>query len=188
MADLTEEIKRVIDKAYLDGIQNWGDPDVIRRHVVPEFVMLMLVDSEIQSLPIETWIENIQRQKAAHPDGPPHPATVRYLEVDVTGNAAMVKLELYRLGRKQFTDSLALYRFEEGWRIVGKHSTVTERCRRAAHPAPLPGAAPKPAPRCQAPGQSTIPCTPQSTSRTLRAQPSVPIGPPPVAKTRHTPA
>jgi hypothetical protein len=115
-----EEIKRVIDKAYIDGIQNWGDPDVIRRHVVPEFVMLMLVDNQIQSLPIETWIENIQQQKAAHPDGPPHPATVRYLEVDVTGTAAMVKLELYRQGRKQFTDYLALYRFEEGWRIVGK--------------------------------------------------------------------
>jgi hypothetical protein len=115
-----EEIKRVIDQAYIDGIQNWGDPDVIRNYVVPEFVMLMLVDNQIQSLPIETWIENIQRQKAAHPEGPPHPATVRYLEVDVTGNAAMVKLELYRQGRRQFTDYLALYRFEAGWRIVGK--------------------------------------------------------------------
>jgi hypothetical protein len=93
---------------------------VIWRHVVPEFVMLMLVDNQIQSLPIETWIENIQRQKAAHPDGPPHPATVRYLEIDVTGNAAMVKLELYRQGRREFTDYLALYRFEEGWKIVGK--------------------------------------------------------------------
>lgn len=115
-----EAIRQVIDKAYINGIQNWGDPEVIRRHVVPEFVMLMLVDNQIQSLPIENWIENIERQKAAHPDGPPHPATVRYLDIDVTGNAAMVKLELYRQGRKQFTDYLALYRFEEGWKIVGK--------------------------------------------------------------------
>jgi hypothetical protein len=115
-----EEIKRVIDKAYIDGIQNWGDPAVIRQYIVPEFVMLMLVDNRIQSLPIETWIENIQRQKASHPEGPPHPATVRYLDVDVTGTAAMVKLELFRQGRRQFTDYLALYKFTEGWRIVGK--------------------------------------------------------------------
>ncbi len=115
-----EEIRRVIDKAYIDGIQNWGDPDVIRQYVVPEFVMLMLVDNEIQKLPIETWISNIENQKAAHPDGPPHPATVKYLDIDVVGTAAMVKLELYRQGQRQFTDYLALYKFEEGWKIVGK--------------------------------------------------------------------
>jgi hypothetical protein len=115
-----EEIKRVIDKAYIDGIQNWGDPDVIRQYFVPEFVMLMLVDNEIRKMPIGTWISNMQRQKQANPDGPPFPATVKYLDVDVAGTAAMVKLELYRQGRREFTDYLALYKFEEGWKIVGK--------------------------------------------------------------------
>jgi len=115
-----EEIKRVIDKAYIDGIQNWGDPELIRQYFVPEFVMLMLVDNEIQKLPIETWIARMESQKEADPDGPPHPASVRYLDVDVAGSAAMVKLELYRQGQRQFTDYLALYKFEEGWKIVGK--------------------------------------------------------------------
>ncbi len=115
-----EEIRRVIDKAYIDGIQNWGDPDVIRQHFVPEFVMLMLVDNQIQEMPIEAWIARNEKQKAEHPDGPPYPATVKYLDIDVVGTAAMVKLELYRQGQRQFTDYLALYRFEEGWKIVGK--------------------------------------------------------------------
>jgi hypothetical protein len=115
-----EEIKRVIDIAYIDGIQNWGDPVVIRQYVVPEFVMLMQADNEITKLPIETWISNMMKQKAAQPDGPPHPASVKYLDIDVTGTAAMVKLELFRQGRRQFTDYLALYKFEEGWKIVGK--------------------------------------------------------------------
>lgn len=115
-----EEIKRVINTAYIDGIQNWGDPDVIRQYVVPEFVMLMLVDNEIQKRPIENWISIIQKQKEENPDGPPHPASVKYLDVDITGTAALVKLELYREGRRQFTDYLALYKFEEGWKIVGK--------------------------------------------------------------------
>ena len=115
-----EEIRRVIDKAYIDGIQNWGDPDVIRQHFVPEFVMLMLVDNEIRKMPIETWIARMESQKEADPDGPPHPASVKYLDFDVVGTAAMVKLELYRQGQREFTDYLALYKFEEGWKIVGK--------------------------------------------------------------------
>ncbi len=115
-----EQIKRVINEAYIDGIQNWGDPEVIRQGFVPEFVMLMLVDNEIRELPLETWIENGQKQREANPEGPPHPARVKYLDIDVTGTAAIVKLELYRQGQKQFTDYLALYRFAEGWKIAGK--------------------------------------------------------------------
>ena len=115
-----EDIIRVIEKAYIDGLQNWGEPEVIRQYIVPEFVMLRLAGNEIQKLPIETWISNIEKQKAAYPDGPPYPATAKYLDIDVTGTAAMVKFELHRQGRKQFTDYLALYKFEEGWKIVGK--------------------------------------------------------------------
>ena len=115
-----EDIKRVIEKAYIDGLQNWGEPEVIRQYIVPEFVMLRLAGNEIQKLPIETWLSNIEKQKAAYPDGPPYPATAKYLDIDVTGTAAMVKFELYRQDRRQFTDYVALYKFEEGWKIVGK--------------------------------------------------------------------
>ncbi len=119
-ASETGEIKKVIEKAYIDGLQNWGDTDVIRQYVVPEFVMLRLAGNEIQKLPIETWISNIEKQKAAYPGGPPYPATAKYLDIDVVGTAAMVKFELHRQGQRQFTDYVALYKFEDGWKIVGK--------------------------------------------------------------------
>lgn len=40
--------------------------------------------------------------------------------IDITGNAAIAKVELYQEGNKIFTDYLSLYKFKEGWRIVSK--------------------------------------------------------------------
>lgn len=40
--------------------------------------------------------------------------------IEVVGNAAVAKVELYREDKKIFTDFLSLYKFEEGWRIVSK--------------------------------------------------------------------
>jgi len=46
--------------------------------------------------------------------------TVNYVNIDVTGTAAVAKIELLREGKLIFTDYLMLYKFEEGWKIVGK--------------------------------------------------------------------
>jgi hypothetical protein len=40
--------------------------------------------------------------------------------VDIEGSAAVVRVEIWRDGAHTFTDYLSLYRFPDGWRIVGK--------------------------------------------------------------------
>ncbi len=40
--------------------------------------------------------------------------------MDVTGSAAAVELELAQNGKRIFTDYLSLYKFPDGWKIVGK--------------------------------------------------------------------
>ena len=40
--------------------------------------------------------------------------------VDVSGDAAVARVELHRDGKHTFTDYLSLYRTGGGWRIVGK--------------------------------------------------------------------
>jgi hypothetical protein len=81
--------------------------------------MLRLIDNEIKPLPIEDWIAGIERNRAEKPGTPP--LTVgKFVNVSVSGNAANVILELYRDDKKIFTDNLLLYKFNEGWRIVGK--------------------------------------------------------------------
>ena len=43
-----------------------------------------------------------------------------FLQIDITGNAAMAKINLKKNDVLIFTDYLLLYKFEEGWRIVSK--------------------------------------------------------------------
>ena len=44
----------------------------------------------------------------------------QFAQVDVTGSAAVVRLDLNRDGKHAFTDYLSLYKLPEGWRIVAK--------------------------------------------------------------------
>jgi hypothetical protein len=114
-----DAIKAVITSAYVEGIQNRGTADEIRKGFHPSFNMLRLTDNEIKPLPIEEWIVNLEKAKKDNPT-PPARAEAKFLNIDVTGNAAVVKLELYRAGKKTFTDYLVLYKFTEGWKIVSK--------------------------------------------------------------------
>jgi hypothetical protein len=112
-------VKQVVASAYIEGIQNRGNIEDIRKGFHPSFNMLRMMDNEIKPLAIEEWIANLEKAKkentaqAARTEG-------KFVNVDITGTNAVVKLELYRENKKIFTDYLVLYKFTEGWRIVSK--------------------------------------------------------------------
>jgi Putative lumazine-binding len=113
-----EAVKQVVTSAYIEGIQNRGDVAAIRKGFHPSFNMLRLTDNNIAPLPIEEWITNLEKSKSQNT--PFAKTTGKFINVDITGNAAVVKLELYREEKKVFTDYIVLYKFTEGWRIVSK--------------------------------------------------------------------
>lgn len=115
-----EAVKQVVQSAYIDGIQNRGSVDDIRKGFHPSFTMLRLMDNQIKPLAIEEWITNIEKAKKDNPNPPTSKTEGKFINVDVTGTNAVVKLELYRENKKVFTDYLVLYKFTEGWRIVSK--------------------------------------------------------------------
>jgi hypothetical protein len=117
----TEEqaVQQVIQTAYIDGIQNRGNVEQIRKGFHPSFTMLRLMENQVKPLPIEEWITNLEKAKKEN-TAPLTKTEGKFINVDVTGNAAIVKLELYRENKKVFTDYLVLYKFTEGWRIVSK--------------------------------------------------------------------
>ena len=51
---------------------------------------------------------------------PPPEVGHEFTLVDVAGDAAVARVEIHRDGSHTFTDYLSLYRFPEGWRIIGK--------------------------------------------------------------------
>jgi hypothetical protein len=111
-------IKVLIQSAYVDGLQNLGDLEKTKAGFHPDFVLLGLRDGTLTRLPIAEWIASAEKRKA---DGVKPPLTVcRFLAVDVTGSAASVKLELHQNDKRIFTDYLSLYKFPDGWQIVGK--------------------------------------------------------------------
>lgn len=112
-------MQQVVQSAYIDGIQNRGSVDDIRKGFHPSFTMLRLMENQIKPLPIEEWITNLEKAKKESTTAPVK-TEGKFINVDVTCNAAVVKLELYRQNKKVFTDYLVLYKFTEGWRIVSK--------------------------------------------------------------------
>ncbi len=88
----------------------------------PGFELLGIKDNELTKWPIYSWIEYHQKKLKENPDPPKEDqvVTCKFPLIDVTGNAAMVKIELYKGGNMIFTDYLSLYKFEEGWEIVSK--------------------------------------------------------------------
>jgi len=112
----------VVQSAYVDGIHNFRDPEAIRAGFHPDFEMLILREGRLEKLPIAKWIEAIEARNAKEP--PPtdgvRTSEASYPLVEVTGSAAVCKVELVRGGKLVFTDYLSLYKFPEGWKIVGK--------------------------------------------------------------------
>ncbi|MFO7732226.1 MAG: nuclear transport factor 2 family protein [Candidatus Aminicenantes bacterium] len=111
-------IKALVQTAYVDGLINLGDLDKTRAGFHPEFVLLGVQDGKLTRLPIADWIAGTEKRKAQGQASPQ--MTCRILQVDMTGNAAVVKLEVHRGDTHVFTDYLSLYKFPDGWQIVGK--------------------------------------------------------------------
>ena len=113
-----DAIKALIQSAYVDGLQNLGDLGKTRAGFHPDFVLLGLRDGKLTRLPIAEWMASAEKRKA---EGVKPPLTVcKFVTIDVTGSAASVKLELHQNDKRIFTDYLSLYKFPDGWRIVGK--------------------------------------------------------------------
>ncbi|MEA3477898.1 MAG: nuclear transport factor 2 family protein [Bacteroidota bacterium] len=117
-----ETIKKVIQTAYIDGLQNKGDLDLTREGFHPGFNLLGLKNNMLDKFPIYSWIEYAEMKKAKDPNPPTEEekVTCTYPMIDISGTAAIVKLQFFKGGKHIYTDYLALYKFNEGWKIVNK--------------------------------------------------------------------
>jgi len=115
-----ESIRRVIEKAYIQGIHGNQDEQLVRSGFHEDFAMLVLRDDAIDKVTVDEWLARVEVMKLENPEM--WAAETRYSVdlVDVSGYAAVAKLQVFK-GEVHFsTDFMLLYRFEEGWRIVSK--------------------------------------------------------------------
>ncbi len=114
-----EAVKSVVKSAYVDGVHAKPSASAMRAGFHPSFRMLVLKDGAVSGVTLDEWAGRIEKGAAAR-TGPVPEIRHEFTTVDVTGNAAVVRLELHRDGRHTFTDYLSLYRFPDGWKIVSK--------------------------------------------------------------------
>lgn len=117
------EIKKTILSAYVDGLQNEGDIEKINKGFHPDFELLGIgKDNEMWKLSIKDWKEKVIKQKkeSKYPKKDEDKVSVKFLFVDVTGNAAVAKFEFYIGDKLTYVDYQSLYKFKDGWKIVSK--------------------------------------------------------------------
>ena len=119
-ADDASDVKAVIQSAYVDGVHVKLDPVKMRKGFHPDFRMLVLKDGKMTAVALEEWIERMETGAKKNPDAPRPAIKAEFPMVDVTGNAAVARVEIFRDGKHTFTDYLSLYKFPDGWLIVGK--------------------------------------------------------------------
>lgn len=118
-----EAVKKVVQSAYVEGLQNEGDAAKIDAGFHPGFNLVGIAKGDnIWKLPIYTWRANALNdvKSGKKPKTGEDLVTVNFLNVDVTGTAAVVKLEFLVGGVKTYVDYISLYKFESGWKIVNK--------------------------------------------------------------------
>ncbi len=117
-----QEVKEVIISAYVNGIHNSGPIEDIEAGFHKDFIMHAFADNGINEVSIQDWVANIKKGRSK-PDYDPNArpkSTAEFTNISVNGNSAIAELNLIRNNKKIFTDYLALYKFEEGWKIVSK--------------------------------------------------------------------
>ncbi len=116
-----EAVQQVIQSAYVDGIHNRAGIEKIREGFHPGFEMLGKRNDMLTKFPIYSWIESIEQAITSEETTAEKPTiTAKFPLIDISGDAAMAKVELYRNEQHLFTDYLLLYKFEKGWKIVSK--------------------------------------------------------------------
>lgn len=118
-----ELVRSVIQTAYVEGLQNEGDTVKINQGFHPGFELLIPEDNGgLKKYTLAEWKGKIKANLASGkmPRQGDDKISVKFLQVDVTGNAAMAKFEFYVGSKLTFVDYQFLYKYSDGWKIVSK--------------------------------------------------------------------
>ena len=120
VADDASDVKAVIQSAYVEGVHVKLDAAKMRKGFHPDFRMLVLKDGKMSAVTLEEWISRMELREKENPSAARPAIKAEFPMVNVTGNAAVARVEISRDGKHTFTDYLSLYKFADGWLIVSK--------------------------------------------------------------------
>jgi ketosteroid isomerase-like protein len=110
-------IIEVVDRSYVQGVHLDADAEKMRSGMHESFVMFVRTEDGMSQVTRDAWIARLKPRSASDPR-PDVKANIVVL--DHVGDSAVVKVDLFRGGKQVFTDYISLYRFKDGWKLVGK--------------------------------------------------------------------
>ncbi len=120
--DDIDAIKKVIQTAYVEGLQNEGDAAKIDKGFHPNFDLLIPSQDLLRKYPIKDWKKDVLKRKkdGKLPASDDKKVSVTFDFVDVEGTAAVAKIKFF-VGKEQiYVDYISLYRFGSEWKLVSK--------------------------------------------------------------------
>jgi hypothetical protein len=115
-ADDSAEIRDLLVNSYVNGIYVNRDEHAVRNGFHPDFVLHVLDDEHLIQAPLDMWLARLELDGTKNST----PYDYEFKSIDVTGNSATVKMEIYEDAVQIYTDYFGLYKFANGWKIVNK--------------------------------------------------------------------
>lgn len=116
-------IRQVLQEAYADGVFNQGNLAAVEKGFAASFTMFSLTaDDSLKTISKSDWLERVKRNQEMGYYPVPEEKAVRleFLNIDVEGKCAMVKLNFYQGQKLGYVDFIGLYQFSDGWKMVSK--------------------------------------------------------------------
>lgn len=118
-------IKETLDKCFINGALNKMNTIDMKKGFHPDFAILIADKDNLYKLPLDTWIDVIEKYKSSPQkmnSGARTNINHKYELIDITENAAIVKVQLSRDKALITTDYISLLKFEKTWKAVAKIS------------------------------------------------------------------
>lgn len=116
-----EKIIQLLDEKYINGVANQMNTEKMLELFHPDFAIFSSNDKELVKFPLMAWKNVVDDYKADNKGKPGlRDLTHKIDYMDIAGNAAMVKVLLYRNGELLATDYISLLNIENEWKVVSK--------------------------------------------------------------------
>ena len=121
------EVEEVVLKSYIHGAFNELNYEDMQAGFHEDFAIFSADGETLKRYEIEDWVAGVKKRKAKADFSPEaNKWDHKFPNIDITGNSAVVKVELFKEGEHIYTDYLSLLKFDSGGKIVAKVYTKHE--------------------------------------------------------------
>jgi len=111
-----QNVQQVVIDSYVNGIFLKGDYKLVKKGWHSDCDIVILENGKLKKLPAQYWVDRLKE----HPKPLDPNVSYKFIDVNVTGYAAVAIIEIFSNGKPLYTDYMCLYKFKDGWKIVTK--------------------------------------------------------------------